>query len=69
MVEIFKTNVSTKKQAKHILLVLKSKYPNAKLNFDIEDIDRILRVQDQNISITALLEDLHQLNIEAIVLV
>lgn len=68
MVEIFKTNVSTKKQAKHILLVLQSKYPNAKLNFDIEDIDRILRVQDQNISINALLEDLHQLNIEAIVL-
>lgn len=45
MVEIFKTNVATKKQAKVILSRLSKIYPELKINFDLDDCDRILRVE------------------------
>jgi len=46
MVEIFKTNVIHYHQS--ILLVEKLKYhfPTSHINFDLEDCDRILRIED-----------------------
>lgn len=48
MVEVFKTNVTTQKQAKKVLYRLKQNLPNYKINFDLEDCDNILRVQFSN---------------------
>ena len=50
MIEVFKTNVRTKKQAGKILARLSIQYPKAKINFDLSDCDKILRVEGKNIS-------------------
>jgi hypothetical protein len=44
MIEIFKTNVNSKRQSGRILKMLKRIFPNASFVFDLEDCDRILRV-------------------------
>ena len=45
MIEIFKTNVSNKKLAGRVLKALRTRLPAYAFNFDLEDCDRILRVQ------------------------
>ena len=45
MIEIFKTNVQNKTQAKRILNLLKEQFSEAKINFDLNDCDKILRVE------------------------
>jgi hypothetical protein len=49
MVEVFKTNVGHKKQAKTLLGVLAKHYPLFRINFDLEDCDKILRVEGEDI--------------------
>ncbi|MEP6928791.1 MAG: hypothetical protein ABI850_02220 [Flavobacterium sp.] len=44
MIEIFKTNVNSKRQSGKILKMLKRIFPNASFIFDLEDCDKILRV-------------------------
>jgi hypothetical protein len=43
MIEVFKTNVQTKVQASKILKQLSSQYPEAKINFDLEDCDKYIK--------------------------
>ncbi len=50
MVEVFKTNVQRKGEAKMLLLKLVQLFPEHKINFDLDDCDKILRVQGKNIS-------------------
>ncbi|GAB2570755.1 hypothetical protein [Spirosoma areae] len=49
MVEVFKTNVLCREQASTILLILAEQFPRFKLNFDLEDCDKILRVEGRDI--------------------
>ena len=49
MVEVFKTNVRLKRQAKNLLNVLSRQFPLYRINFDLEDCDKILRVEGENI--------------------
>ncbi len=49
MIEVFKTNVETKKQARKILTQLSNQYPNVHVNFDLSDCDRILRVEGETV--------------------
>lgn len=49
MVEVFKTNVRSIREAKIIIQKLAEEFPNHKVNFDLSDCDRILRVQGNNI--------------------
>lgn len=44
MLEIFKTNVQNKKQAKRIINLLEKIFSEAAINFDLTDCDKILRV-------------------------
>jgi hypothetical protein len=44
-VEIFRTNVKGKRAAKMILKALHVTFPEYHFNFDLEDCDRILRVE------------------------
>jgi hypothetical protein len=55
MVEVFKTNVENKDQALQILESLKKKFPRLKINFDLDDCDKILRVEGKNISSGAII--------------
>jgi len=43
MIEIFKTNVRNKTQARQVVDSLKAIFNGAKINFDLTDCDRILR--------------------------
>jgi tRNA G26 N,N-dimethylase Trm1 len=56
MIEVFKTNVLTKETAKMMLSLLSKTYPDLKINFDLSDCDKILRVQGNNISAEKIIE-------------
>lgn len=49
MVEVFRTNVRRKRQAKVLLDILSKQFPLFRINFDLEDCDKILRVEGDNI--------------------
>ena len=44
MIEIFKTNVQSKTQARRIISLLNQMFSQAKINFDLSDSDKILRI-------------------------
>ena len=44
MVEVFKTNVTRKKVADRIVARLQEEFKHYQANFDLDDVDRILRV-------------------------
>lgn len=45
MVEVFKTNVTLQEQAQQLAGLLLQRFPSSKINFDLEDCDKILRVE------------------------
>ena len=45
MVEVFKTDVQNNTQAKQVLSLLKKVHKNPRMNFDLHDCDKILRVE------------------------
>ncbi|HEY2580264.1 MAG TPA: methyltransferase type 11 [Mucilaginibacter sp.] len=51
MVEIFKTNVNSRKLADKVLKTLRTNLPAYLFNFDLEDCDCILRVESKGIPI------------------
>ncbi|MBC9796113.1 hypothetical protein IBL28_09055 [Sinomicrobium sp. FJxs] len=56
MVEIFKTDVNDVTTADHCILVLSHHFPNTRINFDLEDRDRILRVEGYHIDIRRIID-------------
>lgn len=48
MIEVFKTNVQKEQNAKRIITILLELLPGTKINFDLEDCDKILRVKNEN---------------------
>jgi len=48
MVEVFKTNVQKKAQSKQLLCALSETFPSFKINFDLSDCDKVLRVEGEN---------------------
>lgn len=49
MVEVFKTNVRRKAQSKMLLCMLSRAFPLFKINFDLSDRDKILRIEGDNL--------------------
>jgi hypothetical protein len=49
MVEVYKTNVSRRRQAKMLIAHLSRQFPMLKINFDLEDCDHILRIEGEHI--------------------
>lgn len=45
MVEVFKTDIRKTSQAKAIISLLRQHFPGSIINFDLEDCDKILRVE------------------------
>lgn len=70
MVEVFKTNVSSKRAAKTILQEIGLHQPEYKCNFDLEDCDKVLRVENSvgNINAQLIFEILQKSNFEASIL-
>jgi len=48
MIEVFKTNVQKKTQSKMLLCILSEAFPSFKINFDLSDCDKVLRVEGDN---------------------
>jgi hypothetical protein len=57
MIFVFKTSVKTKMQVKKLKPHIDKRLPKAKWNFDLEDIDKILRI-DSKENIVLIIMDL-----------
>ena len=70
MVEVFKTNVHNRSQAEWLLVQIHKAFPYYRANFDLEDCDRILRVESPTgfVRVSVLLRQLRQLGVHAEVL-
>ncbi len=49
VVEVFTTNVASEDDADQILAMLRMIYPRHRINFDLEDRDKILRISGEEI--------------------
>ena len=56
MVEVFKTNVQQNSDAEEIIESLSRCLPDYKINFDLEDCDKILRVEARNINLEEIIK-------------
>lgn len=45
MVEVFKTTVKNEVESEQVIAVLQKVFANARINFDLEDCDNILRIE------------------------
>jgi hypothetical protein len=59
MVEVFKTNVQQHEQAEQLASVLRGRFDFCKINFDLEDCDKILRVEGKQICVESIIEILN----------
>jgi len=59
MVEVFKTNVIHTEIAEQLLSALQIHLPSSKINFDLEDCDKILRVEDHQVCVKTIIELVH----------
>jgi len=50
MVEVFKTNIQERRQATALFEILSKHFPYFKINFDLEDCDKILRIEGDSIA-------------------
>lgn len=58
MIEIFKTNIQHKSQAMVVLNILRKDLSNARINFDLDDSDRILRIDGIDASEVPVVENI-----------
>jgi len=68
MVEIFKTNVKKRKQSEKLVSLLSMKYPDLKINFDLEDCDKILRIEGESFCPTRITKKMNKLGHKCLVL-
>ena len=62
MVEIFKTNVERTEDTNFLLQTLTLVFPCYKINFDLSDCDKILRIEGENIKLDKIIEILNRNN-------
>ena len=51
IVQVFKTNVQNLQDARHIILFLRRNFSHCRINFDLDDCDRILRIESRKESV------------------
>ena len=59
MVEVFKTNVQHRDLAEQLVSILRSRLPSSRINFDLADCDKILRVEGNQICVETIIETLN----------
>jgi hypothetical protein len=69
MVEVIKTNVEMTEYSEMFIDQLIGHIPNGEINFDLEDCDRILRIEAESVSNQLIIEILHQNGYRAEVLI
>jgi len=68
MVEVFKTNIRENSMAKQLATKLLVHFPHCKINFDLQDCDKILRVEGKLIRSEKIIEVIHTSGYECQVL-
>ncbi len=61
MIEVFKTNVQLEEQVECIMASLIQLFSSLKINFDLDDCDKILRVEGHEFSIDHIRETIQAL--------
>lgn len=61
MIEVFKTNVELEEQVECIMACLIQLFSSLKINFDLDDCDKILRVEGHDFSVDHIRETIHAL--------
>lgn len=56
VVEVFKTDVRYAPQAEKLVAVLLQNFPDCRINFDLEDCDKILRMEGESIDSGAIIK-------------
>jgi len=51
MVATFKTNVWEAHEASYLVSILKGCFPDCRVNFDLEDCDKVLRIEGEYFSV------------------
>jgi hypothetical protein len=51
MVEVFKTNVQEFSEAQKLVALLRRHFPDSKVNFDLDDCDKVLRIEGSSLRI------------------
>ena len=59
MVEVFKTDVQLHEEAATLKGKLSSQFPQIKVNFDLEDCDKVLRVEGEHVAPGKIIEVLN----------
>jgi hypothetical protein len=52
MIYIFKTNVQEKTTANDLLSLLAKRFPGADINIDLDDCDKVLRIETNSATVT-----------------
>jgi hypothetical protein len=60
MIEVFKTNVEQIEHSEMLIDQIINQIPNSQINFDLEDCDKILRIEAENVSNQIIIEILFQ---------
>lgn len=63
MIEVFKSNIIKKKQANEFKKECLNKYPNYQITFDLEDCDKIVRVEAKSLNVKDIMDIAHNANI------
>ncbi len=69
VVEVFKTSVKRKEDAARITRLLNEYFPHHAINFDLEDCDKILRVEGMDLNHTFIKNAVGQLGFSCEILV
>ncbi len=56
IVEVFKTNVQHRETAEQLTSILRGQFAYYKINFDLEDCDKILRVEGEQVCVKTIIE-------------
>ena len=59
VVEIFKTNVQKESDKNYVIAVIQTQFPDYKINFDLEDCDKILRVEGIDLECDNIMDYVH----------
>ena len=60
MVEVFKTNVEQLEHSEMLIEQIINHIPNGQINFDLDDCDKILRIEAESVSNQLIIEILNQ---------
>ena len=69
MIEVFKTNVEQPEHSEMLIDQIINEIPNSQINFDLEDCDKILRIEAERISNETIISLLNQNGFHAEVLI